>query len=520
MLKVIIIDDEALVRVGLKSMIDWEKENYEIIGEAANGQEGLDLIIKHHPDIVITDIKMPVLDGLEMMRQVLKGGVQPKFIILSSFDEFNLVKQAMKQGAEEYLIKLDLEPELLTKTLSEVREKISAEHGAQGSEGENTGPSGRLEQGMRENISMLREGFFKRLISRPTQDPEEIREQITYLGIELNENSLACLLARITNIAALDKYASGELRLFEASVLNTIQEIVNDVFKGYTFTWNPGEFMAIFSNNANTATLDSFDFYREKAAHMAERILEMLKQYFNISVVVGFSNPFHGFGELNRAYFESCRAVQQSFYSGARPVLFFAEVPENIQSYEKIDISDFISNLPKAIELFDSEQIRTVLGRVSDILTERKISKEQAYDVCFQIAYLLCGTTGFSEAVMKEIAGYPNSLHESILELHTLPQIIDWISNLEQGLCDYLAKNEEQKNHRLIARVKKYIMEHYREEISLQDAADAAGISPGYLSTIFKQYSGICFTDFITETKISEAKKLLRESDYKIYEIS
>lgn len=156
MLKVVIIDDEALVRVGLKSMINWDELGYEIVGEAANGQSGLDLILKNKPDIVFIDIKMPVMDGLEMMHSVLKTNHKPKFIILSSYDEFQLVKQAMKLGAEEYLIKLDLEPEILSNALSMVREKIMIEH-------DKSGEAERFEKGLRENISMLREGFLSGL---------------------------------------------------------------------------------------------------------------------------------------------------------------------------------------------------------------------------------------------------------------------------------------------------------------------------------------------------------------------
>ena len=117
MLKVVIVDDEALVRLGLQSMLRWEELGYEIVGEATNGQQGLDLIMQSDPDIVITDIKMPVMDGLEMMRLAAEAGRNPRFIVLSGYDEFQLVKRAMKLGAEEYLIKLDLEPNTLAEAL-------------------------------------------------------------------------------------------------------------------------------------------------------------------------------------------------------------------------------------------------------------------------------------------------------------------------------------------------------------------------------------------------------------------
>lgn len=327
---------------------------------------------------------------------------------------------------------------------------------------------------------------------------------------------MACALVRMNNITVLDKYDNHELRSLEVSFLNTINEIVNDVFKGYTFTWNQGEFVVIFSGDTNLIA----DIYREKTINTAERLIQVLKQYFNIPVSIGISNQHQGYQELAQAYFECCRAVQHSFYSGSQPVLFYTEAPKIIGDQEQIDITELREILPKAIELHDLEAIRSVFEGTILVLDEQKVSRGQAFDVCFQIAYLIGGTTGLTDAAIKEIIGYHNSLYENILTLNTLPEIINWLNGLEQGLCRLLSKNEEQKNHRLIAKAKKYIMEHFAEEISLNEVAATINISPGYFSTIFKQYTGTCFTDYVTENKIDKAKKLLRETDYKIYEIS
>ena len=151
MLKVVIVDDESLVRLGLRAMLRWEELGYEIVGEASNGQQGLDLIIESEPDIVITDIKMPVLDGLEMMRLASEAGRRPKFIVLSGYDEFQLVKRAMKQGAEEYLIKLDLEPKTLIDALAAAREEVMTERGGK------TSSQKQLQDGIGGDMHLFRE---------------------------------------------------------------------------------------------------------------------------------------------------------------------------------------------------------------------------------------------------------------------------------------------------------------------------------------------------------------------------
>lgn len=127
MLGVVIIDDELLARVGVKSVLEWESAGYQILGEASNGAEGLKLILDKKPDIVITDIKMPVMDGLEMIKKSKEDKLNPKFIVLSSYDEFHLVKEAMKLGAVDYLIKLELDEQSLRETLEPVKQQILME---------------------------------------------------------------------------------------------------------------------------------------------------------------------------------------------------------------------------------------------------------------------------------------------------------------------------------------------------------------------------------------------------------
>lgn len=509
MLKVIIIDDESLVRLGLKSMIHWEELGYEIVGEASNGQLGFDLIMKTNPDIVISDIKMPVMDGLEMMRQVVKMNLKPEFIILSGYNEFNLVKQAMKQGAAEYLIKLDLEPDLLANVLETVREKIRQER-------EQINQAGWFTKSLQENLAVLREDFFKQMIHRPLQNQLEIYERAKNLSIEFNDYVLGVLLVKLNNLNVLEKYDSNEIGALEVSLINIINEIINDTFKGYTFTWNRGEFIGIFSGNDDLCAA----VYHEKTNSMADRLVQVVKQYFNFAIIIGISKLHQDYQELAQAYFESCRAVQDSFYSHLKPVVFFEEMVQENEEREFVELKDIKTKIPRAIELFEIENLRQFFKNVYSILTQKKIARSRACELCFQIVYSISCADNLDETAVKEIMGPADSFYENILKLDTLPEMMNWLMNLEQKLCHILTKNEEQKNNRLISKAKKFIMEHYAEEMSLTEVASALNISPGYFSTLFRQYTGMCFTDYVTENKIHHAQKLLRETDMKIYEIS
>lgn len=124
-LKVLIVDDDATMRIGLKSMIPWEQHGYELIGDANDGKQALELVHAHSPHIIITDMKMPVMDGISLIRTLKKENFPCTFLVLSSYDDFDLVKAALKLGAIDYLLKLELDSHALLSSLAEARKKLA-----------------------------------------------------------------------------------------------------------------------------------------------------------------------------------------------------------------------------------------------------------------------------------------------------------------------------------------------------------------------------------------------------------
>jgi len=150
MIRTVIVDDEVLATVGLKAMIDWQAQGYEIVGEGDNGESGLAVIRQTLPDLVITDLKMPGMDGLEMMKRALAEQPGIRFVVLSGYNEFEGVQQALRLGARDYLLKLSLRPDTLLETLALLRRDIrgGVHHGSRvlvrtGESGDPEGPAAR-----------------------------------------------------------------------------------------------------------------------------------------------------------------------------------------------------------------------------------------------------------------------------------------------------------------------------------------------------------------------------------------
>ena len=508
MIKVVIIDDEALVRVGLKSMINWDENGYEVVGEASNGQQGIEIINKYKPDIVITDIKMPVLDGLEMIKMLVDQGEKSKFIILSSYDEFQLVKQSMKLGATEYLIKLELEPETLIAALTQAKNKMRLEQVE--FERKNL-----LEKHVRLNKPIFREDFFKKLITSAIREREEILENISLLEIEIEEERLVCVFIKVHELENFEKFGKEDTQLIDFSVINIVDEILNDVFKGYAFKWNMMDYVAVFSFKKEW----EFDFLRQKVTDTATRLIQMLKQYFSLCVTIGISDTHSDFTELGKAFLEATQAVQYGFYKGSDNYIFYEEYATKQDTVETIGILEYKNRLKKAIELFDTDEIHEIFKGILVDLGRKNVTREKSFDMCCQIAYHISGILE-DEEVLNSAMGHHSSLYAEISGQNSLPEIIKWLEKLEKVLCNLLKNNQNHQNNRLIVKAKKYINTHIKKEITLNGLASLLGLSPGYLSTLFKQVSGQNFIDYVTTVKIDYAKVLMKETNLKIYEVS
>ena len=161
MLRILLVDDEPLVLIGLQGMLEWEKLGYTVCGTARNGKLALELIEREKPDIVIADVKMPVMDGLTLARTCRERSALPAFIMLTSFEEFGYIKQAMGAGVVDYLVKLDLTPENLQTALAKAAEKVKKERALLGELS--------AQENLAESVRSYQERFFVRLYARTWQ---------------------------------------------------------------------------------------------------------------------------------------------------------------------------------------------------------------------------------------------------------------------------------------------------------------------------------------------------------------
>ena len=302
----VFIDDETLVKVGLRSMLDWEKEEFEIEGEASNGCEGLELILQTKPDLVITDITMPEMDGIEMMQKVKESDLQPVFIVLSSYDQFELVKSAMQLGARDYLLKLKLNSDMLREMLKTVREEL----------GKRGGKTDRKRERSVWETQELRKAFLKKAVlgslvhmESDGIDPEWEDRPVRIIYIVTNAQHV---------IGTKDE---AEKKIYLDTIRNLIEDICREFFESCCIEWGNGRFLIVCYDQSRENAKDDSNM-------MAEAIIDVLMQYSNIQASIGISGKVTGYENYKEAYLQAKRVQDYLAVEGYGKVSFFEDTPE------------------------------------------------------------------------------------------------------------------------------------------------------------------------------------------------
>ncbi|MDR2019133.1 MAG: helix-turn-helix domain-containing protein [Treponema sp.] len=345
MVKLLIADDEPLVCVGLQSMIRWEDFDIEIAGTARNGRQALEMIETLRPEIVVTDIKMPLKSGLEVAEECgKKYGHIPLFIILTSFEEFDFVRRALSVQAVDYLVKLELSPESLaaavSKALSLLEEIRRAARREDGSDGD-AERFGGMENGREAySLARMRDDFFLKLYQNWFESPEAYRQSRDRLGLDLSSPAMTVLAGEI------DGPGEGASPLY-LSVVHMLREMLEKVHPCYVTPLDPRRFTVLLRlENADPS------FLRKQFGEGLRKTIGILHDYFNVHIRMAAGKPVEDPLRLEESYRSAWEELRES--SRENPLRFFERSLQR-QNYQQQLISrveEYIEkNLDKRLSL-------------------------------------------------------------------------------------------------------------------------------------------------------------------------
>ncbi len=501
MYKVLIVDDEPLVQVGIKSMLNWAELNMEICGTAINGQAALALVEKHSPDLVITDIKMPVMDGLELIRLCREryGNFRPHFLILTSYEDFHTVKEALAYQVSDYLVKLDLTPESLRDAVCKVLARIQ----------ESESISGASESSVRPFFDK----FFISLLHNLFESEEQFLLQSQDLNLNFHYAGYVCCYGEIAGKQAESLPMERQLSLFSSS-LQMIKELAAKYLPCYCLTLDTRHFALIFCYKQLSAEACP----PGQVKSILQNISETLQNYYNVTIRCGIGNLV----ETAQAISDSYQCSRQAFLSmeeGTEIASFEDSIQED-RLHASFNMSLFKGDLTKAFEEYDTETLKKTIDAICELFSSYPSHYVQALDAACNILYLSLSLLQDGENIVSGFFKDNPEGYRSIYKQTTVEQVANWLNLFCYNLCELFESRRKDYKNYIVTNVKKYVGSHIRERLSLNEVAALFGISPGYLSQLFGKYSDTGFNEYVNICKINESKKLLEEGNLKVYKVA
>lgn len=507
-IKVFLVEDEMVIRRGIKNSIDWEKEGYIFCGEASDGELAYPMIIKEKPDILITDIRMPFMDGLELCKLVKKELPNIKILILSGYDEFDYAKEAIRLGVTEYLLKPISSGKLL-EALNGVSESIRREK-------EDKDLVRKYMEEMRENTEHEKQKFFEQMIAGNLSMADALETGKKY-EMNLSAGMYNLLLFRFT--LGEENRKSGELLGEAGYAIEKLTERLEYVF----------EFQRGVESWAFLLMADNEEQMSERVKELSKDLEEIMKNYSTIAYFGGIGQPVARLRELEESFREAERALAARFTMELNRIISVEDIrmAQNVDTLDDIEITSFgeIEKTRTMLEKFLNNGAEDEIDEFVDVyineLPEENLKSVLMRQYIIMDAYIvMMSFCEKIEGIEGEMQAQSEELKNSMKTIQTLEEIKNYIRMLLKKIIGVRDTISGRRYSDIIEIAKDQIRKTYMsDEISLNTIAAEVGMSPSYFSSIFSKEMGKTFVEYLTEIRMDRAKELLMCSSMKTSEI-
>lgn len=501
MLKIFLVEDESVVREGLRDNIPWQQYGYKFVGEASDGEMALPLIQKTQPDVLLTDIKMPFMDGLSLSRIVHQEFPDMKIIIFSGYDDFEYARQAITVGVEQYLLK-PVTRASLQKVLTELRTKIENEQ-------EQKNYQEKFQEEAREYEQFSRTNFFMKVFEghMPVQN---IYEEAAKLSLKLNAPCYNLLMF------SLQDKRDGENGGYESEDFARKREELLHYFVRYpeylVFRWNINTYGVLLQGSA-----EQMKELTERCLENIERICQPTEEIFDWYAAVG--EPVERLSLLTECYRKANHLFAYRFLAPDKHI-FTQEIIGNYMPREEggrigdIDSAKVDQELIKDFLLRGShdeipEFVDSYLFSIQEALKSRLFQNYLVFHVHFvTMAYV--EEIGCDKKEFLELLG-----EEQIQEVNrSIEELSLYIQNILEKAMELRDRVSDHQSKKILKKALDYIEENYTQDtLSLNTVASEVNVSSNYFSAIFSQAMQVTFIEYVTQKRMEKAKKLLRQTE-------
>jgi two-component system response regulator YesN len=506
MFRLVIVDDEPTVRHGLMSYFEWDKYGIEVVGEADDGDVGLEVIESLKPDIVLTDVRMPQMDGIRLSHAIKARFPTMKIVFVSGHDDADYLKSALKVNAVDYIFKpvdrLELAA-VVERVVSELKE----------AEQEWTYIVD-MQVKLTQSMPLLREKFLMSLIRDGIPHPVRIKDRLDFLGLELPSEAVYWTI--VVKIDDSDQVVATrterDQQLLSYSILNIIQEIIGKYMQGYAFENRNGEYVGILR-------MGEEDNQEEMLLVVAEDIRDSLLKWLKISVTIGVGERISELAALPQSYNQAQEAADHRWYLGKNRIISIDHLEHDNESVYRFDAAQG-ERIMSVIKSSDKTALHAELDEVFIPLSQnRRLGFSNGRNVSLQLILLTSRLLQELNMLGPDMEKKERDLWERIFKQERMADLRQIVEEHLLQVCESIEEKRKGKPKNVIERIHTLIEQRYAENLQIGDIAKEVYLSSTYMCLLFKQETGETINEFLTKVRIEKAKELLSDPRNKFYEV-
>lgn len=503
---VLIVDDEESVRSGLRDCVNWSRYGVRVVGEAEDGEEALALLAETPAQIVVTDVKMPHMDGITLSAKLRERYPDIRIVFISGFDDLDYIKSALKLEAVDYILK-PLQLDELEAVIAKIADRLRAEETRLAKLNE-------LHMKLNQSIPLLRERFLVALVRDGVKEAGRMTDKFGFLGIRLRPGEgQYCVF-----IVAIDDYADSAAGLTESdrqltsfALLNICEDIMNERLLGHAFEIRPGEYAGILNLFSDAEEEELFPVVNECRTQL-NRILKL-------DVTIGVGRTVGELASLPHSYRQAAAAAEHKWYLGKNQIITI----DSLESGTEGQVADAMPDIRRFVSLLKAERPLDATGYIERWFGALQGSRALPIKTCRNgCAQLLLACSN----LLLELELEPEAVGRSERSLWDLMQRVETIGEMQEALLAHtrlvhaaIAEKRERKTRNVVVQIQKYMQEHYARDLTIAEIAGSVYLTTTYVCLLFKQETGMTINEYLIDVRIGRAKQMLADPRNKLYDI-